>query len=245
MADRASILNKLRALRSKTVDNGCTEAEAIAAAEKVEALLREYAISRDELDQRDFQEAAYRAADFKRDHRIRHRSLWLVMQSVAELCECKSWWPTKEGGQHGLVARFFGEEQDVDMAVYLMAVIEKAIENEWFVFSFGDPKAHQTSFTDGCAYRIHERLRELRLHTEQFVRAAGKGLVVQTKAMVRARKLEEAGVKIRTVRVGMNQGTSFQSGYAAGNNVAFHQGVRHDGKARPNHSAVPLRLGHG
>jgi hypothetical protein len=242
--DRKSIVNKLRALRAKTVENGCTEAEAMSAAEKVEQLLAQYAVSRDELDERSFQEAAYIKANFKRDHRLRHKSIWLAVGNIASLCECRAWFPHETGGHSGSDVVYYGEEQDVELAVYLTGVIEKAIESEWFIYSFANPDGHLLSFTDGCSVRINERLRELRLHTEQFVRAAGKGLVVQTKEMVRARKLAEMGMRFTNSRLTANQGRSSAAGYGAGNNVTFHQGVRNSGSAK-SHPAMPMRLGHG
>ncbi|MCF1485061.1 DUF2786 domain-containing protein [Agrobacterium vitis] len=45
MMDRESLIKKVRALMAKTVDNGCTEAEAMAAAEKVAALMRDHSLS--------------------------------------------------------------------------------------------------------------------------------------------------------------------------------------------------------
>ncbi|SIQ24352.1 Protein of unknown function [Rhizobium sp. RU35A] len=53
MKDREKILAKIRALTAKTITSGCTEAEAIAAAEKAAALMREYGISESivEIDQ--------------------------------------------------------------------------------------------------------------------------------------------------------------------------------------------------
>jgi hypothetical protein len=242
--DRQSIINKLRALRAKTVEAGCTEGEAMAAAAKVEQLLAQYAVSRDELDQRSFQEAAYLRAEFKRDHRLKHKSLWLVLSQIASLTECKCWFPGSAGGSRGDTACFYGEEQDVEMALYLCGVIEKAIEGEWFIFSFANHDAHMPSFTDGCATRINERLRELRLHSEQFVRAAGKGLVVQAKAMVRERNLRGMGLNFTNSKMSPSQGRSSAAGYAAGDHVTFHQGVRNSGGAK-SHPAMPLRLGHG
>ena len=210
------------------------------AAQKVDKLLAQYASAATSSTAESFEEAAYAKADFKRDKRFKHKALWFVLHGIAELCECKCWFPREEGGIGGLVARFYGEEQDVEMAIYLCKVIEGAIESEWFIYSFANPTADLRSFTDGCAMRIHERLRELRLHTEQFVRARGKALVVQTKAMVRARKLAEMGLKFKNSRLKPNDGRDYWSGHAAGNNVTFHQGVRHDGRARPSHAAVPL-----
>lgn len=45
MADREKLLAKIRALTAKTVSAGCTEAEALAAAERAAALMRDHAIS--------------------------------------------------------------------------------------------------------------------------------------------------------------------------------------------------------
>lgn len=47
MTDREKLLAKIRALTAKTVAAGCTEAEAMAAAEKVAELMREHAIPDD------------------------------------------------------------------------------------------------------------------------------------------------------------------------------------------------------
>ena len=49
MADRDALLKKLAALRAKTTGAGCTEAEAMAAAEKLAELLAEHGISEDEI----------------------------------------------------------------------------------------------------------------------------------------------------------------------------------------------------
>jgi hypothetical protein len=48
--ERESILNKIRALLSKTLDKGCTEAEAMAALGKAQALQDAYAITEAELN---------------------------------------------------------------------------------------------------------------------------------------------------------------------------------------------------
>jgi hypothetical protein len=49
-ADREGLLKKLQALLSKTVENGCTEAEAQAALAKVSALMEEHRISSAEIE---------------------------------------------------------------------------------------------------------------------------------------------------------------------------------------------------
>jgi hypothetical protein len=49
MPDRNSIIEKIRALLSKTVENGCTEAEMMAALERAAAMQDAYDISDEEL----------------------------------------------------------------------------------------------------------------------------------------------------------------------------------------------------
>ena len=49
MNDRNSLLDKIRALMSKTAENGCTEHEALAALDKARALMDAYEITDTEL----------------------------------------------------------------------------------------------------------------------------------------------------------------------------------------------------
>lgn len=50
MSDREKLIAKIRALTAKTVAAGCTEAEAMAAAEKVAALMRDHSVSETVID---------------------------------------------------------------------------------------------------------------------------------------------------------------------------------------------------
>ncbi|TAJ39849.1 MAG: DUF2786 domain-containing protein, partial [Reyranella sp.] len=50
MSDLDSLLKRLQALRAKTVENGCTEGEALAAAEKVAELLDRHDLSLSDLE---------------------------------------------------------------------------------------------------------------------------------------------------------------------------------------------------
>ena len=52
MSERERIAARIRALRAKTVENGCTEAEAMAAAKKLAQLLADYNMTMDEADLR-------------------------------------------------------------------------------------------------------------------------------------------------------------------------------------------------
>lgn len=229
-ANREAIIQKLRALKAKTTANGCTEQEALAAAAAIETLLRKYAIERDELDVRE-QSASYATQDFNMDARLGRHVRW-VASAISKLTETTAWFP---GGSGQAFIRFFGEEPDVEVATYLMAVCERAIEAEWFVYSFaqlGTPdRVEEKSFKDGCASRISERLTEMRKAKEAAVNGAGKALVVLTKDMVRKRMLKEVHnidkFSRGSGRSGARDGQSWAAGRAAGDNVTFHSGVRH------------------
>lgn len=243
MDDKQKIVDRLRALREKTVENGCTEGEAMAAAEKVEQLLREYAISRDELDVQSAEaRASYGTDHFRHDPRHGRAAHW-VTKAIAELCDCKVW---RKDWRYTF---FFGERLDADMAMHLLKVIEKAIEGEWFVYSFGRfdvAASDKDDFTRGVACRVADRLREMKAYQKQAVAGAGKGLVAVTKAMVLEREFAKLDLKIgKPGKHVVRDVNAFAAGKVAGDHVTFHQGVRHDGKPRPSHSAMPLRLGHG
>ncbi|MFV3126098.1 DUF2786 domain-containing protein [Niveispirillum sp. KHB5.9] len=57
MADREKLRAKIRALRARTVANGCTEAEAAAAADLALRLMQQAGIDTDEVDKPDWEEA--------------------------------------------------------------------------------------------------------------------------------------------------------------------------------------------
>ena len=67
---------RIKALAEKTVSNGCTEAEAMAAAEMVGRLLERYALSMEEIDVREAALRPGRGADRRQaaaaDRRLRH-----------------------------------------------------------------------------------------------------------------------------------------------------------------------------
>jgi hypothetical protein len=86
---RESLLDKIRALLAKTVENGCTESEALAALAKARGLMDSYVVGDDELGLTKEEKAILRREppDSKDPHRIK----FLLSRSVAEFCECEAW----------------------------------------------------------------------------------------------------------------------------------------------------------
>ena len=78
---------QIRALAEKTVSNGCTEAEAMAAAEMVGRLLERYALSMDEIEVR---EARCVQAEVPLAGQ-RRRPIDGCVPAIACFCDCKVW----------------------------------------------------------------------------------------------------------------------------------------------------------
>jgi hypothetical protein len=96
---------RIRALAEKTVSNGCTEAEAMAAAEMVGRLLERYALSMQEIDVR--QEVCVQV-EVPVGGKQR-RPIDGCVTAIARFCDCKVW-ISRDTGQPNYV--FFGFEAD-------------------------------------------------------------------------------------------------------------------------------------
>ncbi len=133
-ADELSrVKSRIKALTEKTVANGCTEAEAMAAADMVGRLLERYALSMDEIEIRT---ARCVQAEVPLGGR-RRRPIDGCVPTIARFCDCKVWlsraanpYPLAadfDWTQAGSRYVFFGFETDTALATYLFAVIHRAI----------------------------------------------------------------------------------------------------------------------
>ena len=83
----ARVKARIKALTEKTVANGCTEAEAMSAAEMVGRLLERYALSMDEIEVR---EARCVQAEVPMGGQ-RRRPIDACVPAIARFCDCKVW----------------------------------------------------------------------------------------------------------------------------------------------------------
>lgn len=117
---RRRLRETLAALRARTTDRGCTEAEALAAAEKASELLSKHGLDAAALE---FEECRMEIG-----RRTVVDALW---PQVAIFCHCKAWY-SGCGRSWDLV--YFGRWSDVAVAEYLHALLErhvKAATREW------------------------------------------------------------------------------------------------------------------
>ena len=78
---------RIKALAEKTVSNGCTEAEAMAAAEMVGRLLERYALSMEEIDVREQRCVQVEVPIGGK----RRRPIDGCVTAIARFCDCKVW----------------------------------------------------------------------------------------------------------------------------------------------------------
>ena len=226
---------RIRALAEKTVSNGCTEAEAMAAAEMVGRLLERYALSMQEIDVR--QEVCVQV-EVPVGGKQR-RPIDGCVTAIARFCDCKVW-ISRDTGKPTYV--FFGFEVDAALAGYLFHVIDRAMRTELTRFRGANPRLEgltlrraSKSFQQGMAARVADRLDEMHQTRDASVaaqRSTGTALILVKHRVVddafreTAIRLVSAG---RLSRVRMNG--AFRHGIAAGDRVNLNRPVGNTGRA--------------
>ncbi len=228
------LIGRIQALRAKTVEQGCTEAEALAAAAKVAELLDRYGLSLSELDLR---AQSCEGAPVETERR-RAGPIDDCVPAVAAFFDCRVWGEKSPTGTLRYV--FFGLPADVAGARYLYDLVDGAFASETAQFRTGADYAEMpsgmrrtatNSFQTGLARGIGAKLRNLRQAREGALRsAAGRDLVV-AKADVIEEELAELGLQLRArsrsrgARVLRKQ---FEAGQKAGLGFSYTPGLQHD-----------------
>jgi hypothetical protein len=235
---------RIKALTEKTVGNGCTEAEAMSAAEMVGRLLERYALSMDEIEIR-----ASRC--MQREVPLggkRRRPIDGCIVSIARFCGCKVWLAqaTDEKGTGGETARgkryiFFGFETDADLASYLFNVIDRAVTTETSNFKLAHPRLRAVrlrqataGFQHGLVARVADRLDAMHAEREATVKAqrsTGTALILAKHQLVDA-ALRETDVRLVSMSAAGAQvnARAYREGWAAGEKVNLSRPVKGEGR---------------
>lgn len=225
----AKVKARIKALAEKTVSNGCTEAEAMAAAEMVGRLLERYALSMAEIDVREERCVQVEVALGGKQR----RPIDGCVPAIARFCDCKVW---LSRGPSGVGYTFFGFEPDTEMARYLLQVIDRAMRAETTLFKQGLTRAKGValrkagnSFEHGMANRIAERLEAMHATREAAVaaqRTTGTALIL-VKHRVVDEAFRETGIRLvsaSSLRRRIN--AAYRQGMAAGGRVNLDRPVR-------------------
>jgi uncharacterized protein DUF2786 len=237
MSQRADLIKKIKALFAKTVENGCTEDEAIVAAKHAALLMERYDLTFEDV------EREIRAQNFKVDGRpfghttlsgrVQFPAAWHCMMAIADFFDCKCWYS-------GADIVFFGTEDDTSLAHDMLAMLRVTIKHETTAYVTRDTsrdhvRSVRASFEHGITDRISERLYGLKrkrteadqkahetLATEQ---AAGgfHAPVVVAKQMVLREKFAELGIQLSSRGGSRSTGSrsAYMAGQAAGERVSL------------------------
>jgi hypothetical protein len=162
-SELAKVKARIKALAAKTVEAGCSEHEALHAAEMVGRLLDQYNLSMDEIDIR---EEICVLSEVPAGSRRRMPVDGAVVP-IARFCEVKTWHAKR--ADETAVYCFYGFEPDVAMAVHLFTVVAAAVRAELVTFkrsrryaAAGNRWLATASFQRGLVDRIGDRLEQLK-----------------------------------------------------------------------------------
>jgi len=220
---------RIQALRAKTIDNGCTEEEALAAAAKVAELLDRHDLSLTDVE--------LRAAPCERrayeTHRKKRIPLDDCIGAIAHFCDCRVWREKNAAGETSYV--FFGLRSDIEVAHYLTELIDSAVRAELGRFKtsadygrFRHQQRHlaNASFALGMVASIADKLMAIKASRDSVNHGTGRGLVVLKTSVVNA-EFDKLDLKLRAQRSKsrMVSMTAYEAGGAAGASLAISPGI--------------------
>ncbi|MGQ0446470.1 MAG: DUF2786 domain-containing protein [Beijerinckiaceae bacterium] len=226
----ARVVQRIRALRAKTVDQGCTEQEALASANKVAELLDRHGLSLSEIE---FRRQA--CEGFGIDTGRRRRGAFdACVPSIAVFCDCKAWGETTQAGSVRHV--FFGLPADVEAARFLYDLIGVTFDTETARFKTGalyaelEPGERRNavnSFQTGLSQGIGGKLKAMKAERDALNRTSSGRDLVPLKTAVIDDELAKLGLAFRATS-GRRRKRVLADAYAAGK-IAGHQFEVHAG----------------
>ncbi len=228
--DLDRLMQRIRALREKTVEQGCTEQEAMAAAEKVAELLDRYGLNLSELDLRK-QRCEGIGVETGRKRR---GPIDDCIGTVAAFFECKVWAEIDFDGAIRYI--FFGMPGDVQASAYLYDLIVQAFASETLAFQRGEiyraldsgpRRSATTSFHAGLAHGIVDKLEKLRAARDAARDQSGGTALVPVKRSILDEEMEQLGLSLRSVQAPRRRviGDAYGAGKEAGEKFEYRAGI--------------------
>jgi Protein of unknown function (DUF2786) len=196
MADRDKIIEKIKALLSKTKENGATEHEMMSALDKAAAMMDAYDISAEDVQLTKDEAVTLHAdpPDLKDPHGIK----WRLTYQVGVFCNVQIYRSSHETG-----LKCIGMPSDVQFAMWLLDTLADFVFGELYGHLIGccAPKNERRviirSFVEACCERINNRIAELVERSKVARTSNGKELVVVKDAAIKT-FMKEHDIKIRT-----------------------------------------------
>lgn len=235
--DRDAIAHRIRSLLAKTVENGCTEAEALAAAQAARRIMDAH-----RLTQSDIEIEAEPIDDIwiERPTAQKLSAVDLCCSGISKYCGTQSWYEFKDGKRQW---RVIGLKADTEMAKYLYQMLATTIASETNTYIRANPaqhdsylspaqNAHRTirvkqSFSVGMANRIASRLHEMARAANATAKTSTGTALVVVKDHVVSEYFGGLGIKFSGSLGGprARSESAYQAGQAAGSRVNLSRPV--------------------
>jgi hypothetical protein len=226
MVGRNSIIDKIKALLSKTRENGATEAEMMSALDKASAMIDAYDITDEEVRLTKDEAATQHSdpPDLKDPHSIK----WRLTYSVGKFCNVHLY---RSRHQTGL--KCIGMPSDVQFAMWLLDTLADFVFAELYGHLVGccAPQGERRtiirSFVEACCERISVRLDELVERSKAARTSNGRELVIVKDAAIKAYEKEhDLHFKIcSSYAPSTNNAAAAAAGRSAGDRASFGRPV--------------------
>jgi Protein of unknown function (DUF2786) len=230
---REALIKRIRALQSKTLENGCTEQEALAATELAAKLIDKFGFDQSELEMKlePLTEDTYLGP-----YKTLQGSLFVAM-ATASYCDVHMF--RAHNGRRWIL-KTFGRESDVAVANYLLNMFATAFMSEWreYCKSYSARTGQamtvergklKKAFDLGMGNRLSKRLKEMKearnKHIDPNSGRTGQDLVVLKNAVVDEEFAKRYKTKSRSTRGSPINADAYHAGQAAGDRVAINPGV--------------------
>lgn len=230
--NRERLLAKIKALLAKTVENGCTEAEQMAALGKAQAMMDAYDVTEEDLEDAKKDEAVHAFRHAHDPHSVRTA----LCTSVARFTGTESF-KSRSKRYHTCVS-FIGTRPDVEFAGWLLDHLTAFVQRELTQFclktpagpSRADRRVVVNGFVFGILERVVERLNALCEASEVRATENKHALVVIQTALIQ-KKIEDMGIKfrVREPRSRMCGVDAREAGREAGDRATFNRPVGEGG----------------
>lgn len=221
---------RIQALRAKTLENGCTESEALSAAAKVAELLDRFDMSLSDVEIR-HTPCERRSYATERRKRI---PLDDCVGAIARFCDCKVWREKTPAGEAAYV--FFGLRADVEAAHSLCELVDLTVRGElgryktsteYGRFRHQDRHLANASFSLGMVASIADKLVAMKAARDAVRASSGRDLVEMKSSIVDA-ELTKLNLQLRTVRRSGRtvSADAFEAGGVAGDAFSVDPAIR-------------------
>ena len=215
MRNLEAIKENIKALLSKTVANGCTEAEMFAALAKAQALMDAYEITDGDIrEARDEAATKHTEAPGTDDP---HSIKWYLSYGVGKFCNVQFFRSRADGN----VLACIGSKSDADWALWLLDTLGDHVFDELYkhlVTDLSPPAERRTVkrvFVEACCGRIGERLVELVEQSASARTSNGKELVLVKDAAIAA-YMKDNNIHLRMRACGGGPRNHNEAAHAAG-----------------------------